>query len=62
MKKRSKKSLNECIKLIRSARGLLKFSGQRPLAEWWPRYKAEEKELEEKKFQRLAALRDGNKQ
>jgi hypothetical protein len=57
MKKRSKKSLDERIKLIRSARGSLKGKlGDKPFPQWWAEYKAEEKELEERRFQRLAAL------
>jgi len=56
MPKDDKKSLDERIKLIRAARGSLKRPGQRPMSEWWPEYKAEEKALEEAKFQRLAAM------
>jgi len=44
-------------KLIHSFRGSLKRQpGDKPFAEWWADYKREEKELEERKFQRLAAL------
>ncbi len=61
MSRRKKKmSPDEMRKLIHSFRGSLKRNlGDKPFAEEWAEYKREEKELEERKFQRLAAL--GNK-
>jgi hypothetical protein len=42
---------------IHALRGSLKRKpGDKPFAEWWADYKREEKELEERRFQRLAAL------
>lgn len=44
-------------KLIHSLRGSLKRKpGDKPFAEWWVDFKREERELEERKFQRLVAL------
>ncbi len=44
-------------KLIHSFRGKFKLNTDgKPFAEWWAEYKREEKELEERKFQRLAVL------
>ncbi len=58
MPRRKKKvSPEEMRKLIHSFRGKFKMKpGEKPFAEWWADYKREEKELEERKFQRLAAL------
>jgi hypothetical protein len=57
MKKRSIKSDAEYCEFIHSVRGSLKGKmGDKPFAQWWAEYKAEEKELEEARFQRLAAL------
>jgi len=57
MQKRQKKSLDERIKLIRSMRGSLKGKmGDKPFAQRMAEENAEEKELEERRFQRLAAL------
>ena len=57
MPKPEKLSPAEMRKLISSARGSLKSKpGEKPFAEQWAEYKREEKELEERKFQRLAAL------
>ena len=56
MSKRTKKSRDELLKLIRSFRGVLKEPGQRPMSEWWPEYKAEERRLEEARDKRLALL------
>ena len=49
-------SPTEMRKLIHSFRGKFKTPGDKPFAEEWAEYKREEKELEERKFQRLAAL------
>jgi hypothetical protein len=57
MKKRPTKSLAERIKVIRSARGSLKGKmGDKPFAQWWAEHVAEEKELEEKREQKLEAM------
>lgn len=58
MPRRKKKlSHQEMRKFIHSLRGSLKRKpGDKPFAEWWADHKREEKELEERKFQRLAAL------
>ncbi len=56
---RRKKKLSpaEMRKLIHSFRGKFKLNTDgKPFAEWWAEYKREEKELEERKFQRLAVL------
>lgn len=50
-------SPEEMRKLIHSFRGKFKMKpGDKPFAEWWADHKREEMELEERKFQRLAAL------
>jgi len=42
---------------IHALRGKYKLDiGGKPFAEWWADYKREEKEFEERKFQRLATL------
>jgi hypothetical protein len=41
---------------IHALRGKYKMPDDKPFAEWWADYKREEKELEERKYQRLAAL------
>jgi hypothetical protein len=42
---------------IHALRGKFKMMpGDKPFAEWWADYKREEKELEERKFQRLPAF------
>ena len=47
----------EMRKLIHSFRGRFKLNiGGKSFSQWWSDYKREEKELEERKFQRLAAL------
>ena len=47
----------EMRKLIHSFRGRFKLNtGGKSFSQWWSEYKREEKELEERKFQRLAAL------
>jgi hypothetical protein len=57
MAKCKKTSPAEVRKLINSMRGMFKRKpGDKPFAEEWAEYKREEKELEERKFQRLAAL------
>jgi hypothetical protein len=49
MKKRSKKALDERIRIIRSARGSLKGKmGDKPFAQRMAEENAEEKELEER--------------
>ena len=55
MQKYDEMSPDERIKWIRSLRGSLKRPGQRPMSEWWPEYVAEEKALEEARYQRLVA-------
>ncbi len=56
MPKRTQKSREEMLELIRSFRGMLKKPGQRPMAGWWPEYKAEERRLEEGRNKRPVAL------
>jgi Fungal HAT1, C-terminal len=57
MPRRKKLTPTEMRKLIHSFRGIFKRKpGEKPFAEEWAEYKREEKELEERKFQRLAAL------
>jgi hypothetical protein len=42
---------------IHALRGKFKFNtGGKSFSQWWADYKREEKELEERRFQRLAAL------
>ncbi|MGB7768203.1 MAG: hypothetical protein WBN22_05040 [Verrucomicrobiia bacterium] len=41
---------------IHALRGSFKTPGDKPFAEWMAELNREEKELEERKFQRLAAL------
>jgi hypothetical protein len=54
---RKKMSPAEMRKFIHACRGQIKFNtGGKSFSEWWADYKREEKELEERKFQRLAAL------
>jgi hypothetical protein len=54
--RRSIAKTEEMRNLIHSFRGKFKTPGDKPFAEEWAEYKREEKELEERKFQRLAAL------
>ncbi len=55
--RKKKTSPAEMRKLIHSFRGKYTLNtGGKPFAEWWADYKREEKELEERKFQRHAAL------
>ena len=57
MPHRKKMSPEEMRKHIRSFCGIFKRKpGDKPFAEEWAEYKREEKELEERKFQRLAAM------
>ena len=49
-------SPTEMRKYIHSLRGKFKTPGDKPFAEWMAELNREEKELEERKFQRLAAL------
>jgi hypothetical protein len=54
--RKKKMSPEEMRKYIHSLRGSLKRKpGDKPFAEEWAEYKREEKELEERRFQRLAA-------
>ena len=56
-RRKKKPSPAEMRKLIHSFRGIFKRKpGEKPFAEEWADYKREEKELEERKFQRLDAL------
>jgi hypothetical protein len=55
VRRRKKKTLSR--EEIHALRGKLKLNtGDKPFAEWWTEQKREEKELEERRFQRLAAL------
>lgn len=57
MVRRKKLELTEIQKRIHAMRGSLKRKpGGEPFAEDWAEYKRTEKELEERKFQRLTAL------
>ncbi len=56
MPRRKKMSPTEMRKYIHSLRGKFKTPGDKPFAEWMAELNREEKELEERKFQRLAAL------
>jgi hypothetical protein len=58
MPRRKKKlSPEEMRKLIHSFRGKYKpNTGGKSFSQWWADYKREERELEERKFRRLAAL------
>jgi hypothetical protein len=56
MARRKKLSPAEMRKQIHALRGSFKTPGDKPFAEEWAEYKREEKELEERKYQRLAAL------
>ena len=54
---KNKQSPAEVQRLIHSLRGSLKrLPGDKPFAEWWAEHKREEKELEERKFQRFMAM------
>ena len=54
---RKKLSPAEMRKFIHACRGKFKLNTSgKPFSQWWADYKREEKELEERKFQRLAAL------
>jgi hypothetical protein len=54
---KKKLSPEKMRELIHSFRGKFKRKpGDKPFAEEWAEYKREEKELEERKFQRLATL------
>jgi hypothetical protein len=54
--RRSIAKTEEMRKYIHSLRGKFKTPGDKPFAEWMAELNREEKELEERKFQRLAAL------
>ena len=55
--RRSVAKTEEMRKLIHSFRGKFKLNtGGKSFSQWWADFKREEKELEERKFQRLAAL------
>jgi hypothetical protein len=54
---KKKLSPEKMRKFIHSLRGSIKFdTGGKPFAEWMADLNREEKELEERKFQRFAAL------
>ena len=55
-RRKKKMSPDEMRKLIHSFRGKFKMPGDKPFVEWMAELNREEKELEERKFQRLAAL------
>ena len=54
--RRSIAKAEEMRKRIHALRGSFKTPGDKPFAEWMAELNREEKELEERKFQRLAAL------
>jgi hypothetical protein len=54
--RRSVAKTEEMRKRIHALRGSFKTPGDKPFAEWMAELNREEKELEEKRFQRLAAL------
>jgi hypothetical protein len=55
--RKKKLSPEQMREYIHSLRGSIKFdTGGKPFAEWMADLNREEKELEERKFQRLAAL------
>jgi hypothetical protein len=56
MLRRKKISSAEMRKRIHALRGSFKTPGDKPFAEWMAELNREEKELEEKRYQRLAAL------
>jgi len=57
LSRRSFTKTGEMRKHIHLFRGKFKLNtGGKSFSEWWSDYKREEKELEERKFQRLAAL------
>jgi len=56
MARRKKLSPAEMRKYIHSLRGKFKTPGDKPFAEWMAELNRKEKELEERKFQRLTAL------
>jgi hypothetical protein len=56
MARRKKLSPAEMRKYIHSLRGSFKTLGDKPFTEWMAELNREEKELEEKRFQRLTAL------
>jgi hypothetical protein len=57
MPRRKKMSPAEMRKFIHACRGKFKLNtGGKSFSQWWADYKREEKELEERRFQRLAAL------
>jgi hypothetical protein len=56
LSRRSIAKTKEMRKRIHALRGSFKTPGDKPFAEWMAELNREEKELEERKFQRLAAL------
>ena len=56
MARRKKMSRTEMRKYIHSLRGKFKRPSDKPFTEWMAELNREEKEVEEQKFQRLAAL------
>ena len=54
--RRNQMKAEEMRKLVHSFRGKFKLNtGGKSFNQWWADYKREEKELEERKFQRFAA-------
>ena len=46
--------VSDALKAIKNARGMFKRApGEKPMSEWWPEYKNEEKALEDAKFKRM---------
>jgi len=56
LSRRNQMKAEEMRKLVHSFRGKFKIPGDKPFAEWMAELNREEKKLEERKFQRLAAL------
>ena len=55
--RRSNTKAEEMREYIHACRGKFKLNtGGKSFSKWWADYKREEKELEERKYQRLAAL------
>ena len=45
---------------IRSAKGMIpKKKGEKPMTEWWPEYKAEERAIEERKLNLISEPKAG---
>jgi hypothetical protein len=54
--RRKRMKAEEMRKFIHALRGKFKTPGDKPFTEWMAELNREEKELEERKFQRLAAV------